>query len=52
MYKNVLITNLIVLLLIASCQNQAGESYTNSLGNKMIRIEPGAFQMGDLMNQG
>jgi hypothetical protein len=32
--------------------DQSGNIYTNSIGNKMIRIEPGPFQMGDLNDMG
>ena len=41
------------LLLGISCQtNRSGESFTNSIGSKMILINPGTFRMGDLNNQG
>ena len=36
-----------------SCQNsQTIDSFANSLGVKMVRIEPGTFTMGDLNDQG
>jgi len=50
-------TYLIIIILIImsyiSCQmDQTGNIYTNSVGNKMIRIEAGTFQMGDLNDLG
>jgi hypothetical protein len=44
---------ILILLFFTSCQHdQDVNSFTNSIGNKMIRIEAGTFRMGDLNNQG
>ena len=44
---------ILILLFCSSCnKSQTIESFTNSLGVKMIKIEPGSFQMGDLNDQG
>ena len=52
MIKTLLKFIIIFSISFTSCQKQSGDSYINSIGNKMIRIKPGTFRMGDLNNQG
>ena len=47
--SGVAVLTLISVALLASCQSgPAGAEYTNSLGMKMICVEPGSFEMGSL----